>query len=460
MKTTGWRSLVLYILGIGFLAGMVFFLACYFTQGGSWAMRASNVHLDGVNQLSGAGTITDRDGVVLAKSEDGNRVYHDNANIRKAMLAVVGDTRGYISTSVQATYRSQLTGYNPVTGIGSINDKNGGGSVELTVSSELSRIALQQLAGKNGAVAVYNYKTGEILCMVSTPNFDPANPPSDLDSDETGKYDGVYLNKALSSCYTPGSIFKLVTTACALENLPDLAQKTFQCTGKTIINGHEITCDAKHGTIDYRDGLAKSCNVVFAELAVELGADRMTKTAESMGFGEVFRVDGNPTRKSVYQVRDATDDELAWSGIGQHTNLANPTHMMILMGAIANDGVPVNPYLVRKITTHFGIPVHFGGTSQGPRLVREDTAKTLQELMRYTVTSDYGDNMFPGMQVCAKTGTAEVGGGRKPTGWMVGFSSNPDTPFAFAVAVEEGNYGRTSAGNIASAVMKAAAGKS
>ena len=237
MKTTGWRSLVLYILGIGFLAGMVFFLACYFTQGGSWAMRASNVHLDGVNQLSGAGTITDRDGVVLAKSEDGNRVYHDNANIRKAMLAVVGDTRGYISTSVQATYRSQLTGYNPVTGIGSIHDKNGGGSVELTVSSELSRIALQQLAGKNGAVAVYNYKTGEILCMVSTPNFDPANPPSDLDSDETGKYEGVYLNKALSSCYTPGSIFKLVTTACALENLPDLAQKPSNAQAKPSSTG-------------------------------------------------------------------------------------------------------------------------------------------------------------------------------------------------------------------------------
>ena len=129
MKTIKLRSLVLYILGAGFLAGLIFFLVCYVTQGGSWAMRASNAHLDGVNQLSGAGTITDRDGVVLAESKDGSRVYHPNETIRKAMLALVGDTRGYISTSVQAAYRSQLTGYNPVTGIGSLNNKNGGGGI-------------------------------------------------------------------------------------------------------------------------------------------------------------------------------------------------------------------------------------------------------------------------------------------------------------------------------------------
>ena len=82
-----------------------------------------------------------------------------------------------------------------------------------------------------------------------------------------------------------------------------------------MINGREITCDSVHGTIDYRDGLAKSCNIVFADLAVELGKDTMTKTANAMGFQKVFHVDDNPTGKSVYDVADATDDELAWSGI-------------------------------------------------------------------------------------------------------------------------------------------------
>ena len=127
--------------------------------------------------------------------------------------------------------------------------------------------------------------------MVSSPNFDPANPPSDLDTDQSGKYEGVYLNKALSSTYTPGSIFKLVTTAAAIENIPNIEQRTFQCTGKTVINGREITCDSVHGTINYRDGLAKSCNIVFADLAVELGKNTMTKTANAMGFNKVFHVE-------------------------------------------------------------------------------------------------------------------------------------------------------------------------
>ena len=459
MKTTGWRSLVLYILGLGFLAGLIFFLVCFFTQGGSWAMRASNAHLSGINQLANSGTITDRNGIVLAKSENGNRIYPPDVLTRKAMLHVVGDTRGYISTSVQATYRSQLTGYNPVTGINSLKNNDGGGDIELTISSSLSKLALQQLNGKNGAVAIYNYKTGEVLCMVSSPNFDPANPPSDLDTDQSGKYEGVYLNKALSSTYTPGSIFKLVTTAAAIENIPNIEQRTFQCTGKTVINGREITCDSVHGTINYRDGLAKSCNIVFADLAVELGKNTMTKTANAMGFNKVFHVDDNPTGKSVYDVADATDDELAWSGIGQYTVTTNPTHMMILMGAIANDGVPVNPYLVKKITSSFGIPTHIGSASNGERLLQKSTSDQLKEMMRYNVTSDYGDSMFPGMEVCAKTGTAEVGGDKKPTGWIVGFSSKEETPLAFAVAVEEGNYGRTSAGTIASALMKAAVGQ-
>lgn len=457
MKTTGWRSLILYGLGLGFLAGLVFFLVCFFTQGGSWAMRAANAHLDGVNQLAHAGTITDRNGVVLAKSEDGKRLYPTDETTRRALLHVVGDTRGYISTGIQASYRAQLTGYNPVTGVASPSQS--GGDLELTVSSTLSKLALQQLGNRKGAVAIYNYKTGEVLCLVSSPGFDPANPPADLDTDQTGKYDGVYLNKALSSTYPPGSIFKLVTTAAALENLPGLAERTFRCTGKTVINGKEITCDSVHGTIDYRDGLARSCNIVFAELALELGRDKLTQTAQQMGFGQIFHIDRNPTAKSIFEVSGATDDELAWSAIGQYTDVTNPTHMMILMGAIANDGVPVNPYLVRRVTTSFGIPSHVGGTSNGSRLLAAETASQLKELMRYNVTSDYGDNLFPGLAVCAKTGTAEVGGGKKPTGWMVGFSSNEATPLAFAVAVEEGGYGRTSAGAIASALLKAAAGK-
>ena len=456
MKTTGWRSLVLYILGAGLLAGLIFFVVTFFLDGGSWAMRSNNQHLSQGSQLGGAGSITDRDGVVVAHSEDGQRIYADDAITREALLHVVGDTAGFISTSTQAAFRSQLTGYNPVMGVGSLKNNQNGSNIQLTVSSSLSRLALESLGGKNGAIALYNYRTGEVLCMVSSPTFDPLNPPADLDSDETGKYEGVYLNRVLSSTFTPGSIFKIVTSAAAIENLPDIQSRTFHCSGKITVNGREITCETAHGDISFQDGLARSCNIVFAELAMELGGDIMTQTAASMGFGSVFYVDDNPTAKSQYDVSQATEDELAWSGIGQHTDLVNPAHMLILMGAIANDGVPVMPYTIAQVTNSLGIVTRTGQAEQGPRLVQESTAAVLQSMLRYNVTGDYGDSMFPGMSVCAKTGTAEVNG-KQPHGWIVGFSQNEDTPFAFAVVVEEGGYGRTSAGNIASALMQAAA---
>ena len=126
------------------------------------------------------------------------------------------------------------------------------------------------------------------------------------------------------------------------------------------------------------------------------------------------------------------------------------------MGAIANGGTPVIPYYVGSVSGPFGFPLHRGHPTWGDELVDETLAGKLEALLRYDVTSDYGDDMFPGMAVCAKTGTAEVGGGKKPNGWIVGYSSNDSTPYAFAVVVEEGNYGISSAGRIASALMSAA----
>lgn len=448
MKTARFRSLFLYLILGGFLAGLIFFVACFLFQGGSWAMRPANQHLSGQTQLSYAGDITDRDGEIIAQSTDGQRVYHNDYLTRCALLHVVGDTNGYISTGIQSVYLSSLTGFNPVMGVTGAND--GGGSVKMTVDAGLSRMALEGLGYRNGAVVMYNYKTGEVLCDVSAPYFDPSNVPGDIDTNP--EYDGAYLNKALSGTFTPGSIFKVVTTACALENISDIDSRTFQCSGKITINGNVIVCDnsTAHGSQNLQDALTNSCNVAFAQLAVELGHSKMMATANEMGFNRSFSVDDNKTAASTYQVSGSTGEEgLAWSGIGQFTDTANPYHMMILMGAIANNGTPVMPYTVDN-SSIFG-----GGASTGKQLLSKDTANTLKTMMRNNVINGYGDSMFPGMEVCAKTGTAEVEG-EEATGWIVGFSQNPDTPYAFAVVVEEGGYGRTSAGYIASALMEAA----
>lgn len=445
------------MIGLGFLFGLGVFLYGLFTQGGEWAMQPFNKHLTSGNQLSYGGQILDRNNVVLAKSENGARVYNSDETVRRAMLHAVGDTKGYISTAVQYNYRSQLSGYNPITGLATPTGKSGGSNITLTLDSSLCKLALEKLGNRNGAAAIYNYKTGEMLCMVSTPNFDPANPPKDLDTDKTGKYDGVYLNKVLSSTYTPGSIFKLVTSAAAIETFPDLDSRTWNCNGSITINGNKITDVASYGKLNFKNALAKSSNIAFAQITIELGKDKMTQKANELGFNRSFDLDGIATSKSVYNVSGAEPNELGWSGVGQYTDLTNPYHMLLLMGAIANNGTPVNPYIIQRITTPFGLPTRIGSTQTGSRLLSAQTAERLKNYMRYNVTSYYGDGLFSGLAVCAKTGTAEVGGGKNPNGWMVGFSSKSSTPLAFAIVVENSKTAIGSAGQVASALMAAAA---
>ena len=300
MKTTGNRSLILYVLSIAFAAGLLFFLGEYLLQGGQWAVQPFNRHISGGASMTGQ--IVDRTGMVLSSSNGKERVYNDDASIRKATLHAVGDDAGYISSAVQYRYRSELTGYNLFTGLGSPFGNRLGSDVTLTLDAELCKTAYTALNGRKGAVLLCNYKTGEILCMVSTPSFDPANPPEDL-LDNPENYEGVYLNNALSGLYTPGSTFKIITSAAAIENIPDLDSRRFQCNGSKIINGNKITCTAVHGDQSFQDALGHSCNIAFGELAVEIGEEAMMKMAEEMGFGKSYSVDGVSTAKSVYNVK-------------------------------------------------------------------------------------------------------------------------------------------------------------
>lgn len=449
MKNTGRRSFVLYFLTAAFVGGMIFFLYSLFTHGGAWAMQPYNQHIAAEKRSNAAGSIFDCNGNVLLQTKDGKRRYNPNAEIRKATLHTVGDSLGYISTGVQPAFRSQLMGYNPITGLTAPTGKKRGSDITLTLDSHACEQALRAMGSKRGAAIMYNYKTGDIICKISTPTFDPENVPSDIE--KNSRYKGAYVDRAFSSSFTPGSIFKVVTSASAIENFPNWQSLTFNCKGETIISGNRITCLEHHGKIGIKRGMAVSCNVAFAELAVKLGKNSLTKTADEMGFNKQFYVDGIPLSKSVFDVKNADKGALGWAGIGQNTTLANPCHMMMIMGAIANGGTPVQPKLIQNKSLDLN-PLK---SSSLPRMMDEKTAAQLKSLLRNDVTYDYGDDMFPsGMKICAKTGTAEVGKNKKDTGWIVGFSANPNTPFAFAVVVEEGGFGLSSAGPVAIAMLQ------
>lgn len=128
----------------------------------------------------------------------------------------------------------------------------------------MQRTALAALDGRKGTVGVYNYKTGEILCAVSSPTYDPDDVPDVEGNPET--YEGVYVNRFLHATYTPGSVFKLVTAAAALDEIPDIGSRTFTCEGSAVIGGETIQCNGVHGTLNFEEALAHSCNVVFGEI--------------------------------------------------------------------------------------------------------------------------------------------------------------------------------------------------
>ena len=456
MKKTRRRSLVIYILSIGFFVGLGLFVFRFVTNAETWVMKPINEHLAG-DELNQSGSIYDTNGVVLAQSKNQKRVYNDDENIRKAMLHIVGDDSPNISTSIQNVYKSELFGYNLVLGLSAPKKLRTSKDITLTLDSNLCKLAYQKLGNRKGTVGVYNYKTGDILCIVSTPTYDPENMP-DISTDTTGKYDGVYLNRFLSGALTPGSTFKIVTSTAAIENLPDIYDDTFSCKQTETVSGEKITCIGYHGNIGIKRAFEVSCNITFADIAIELGANRMTSCANKMGFNKNLSIDGITLEKSVYDVTGATEASIGWSGVGQYNDLVNPAHMMIINGAIANGGTPIQPHIIKYMTSSLGIKSHVATATKGTEMMSSSTAQDVSDLMRNAVKNNYGSSMFGNLEVCAKTGTAEVSNDKSkdPHAWMVGFSRDTDCPLAFVVVVENGGSGIQVAGSIAASIMNEA----
>lgn len=458
MKRVLRRSTFIFIITLAFIGGIGYFTFQLIVNADDWVDQPYNAHIAGSGGLAQAGKILDRNGEILAQTVDGERVYNEDETVRRALLHVVGDNSLNISTAAQSMYRSQLTGYSFIWGLNMPQSLRHSDDISLTVDAKTCAAAYDVLNsyGKNGACVVYNYKTGEVICSVSTKGYDPQAPP-EITEENADQYEGVYLDHVLSSSYTPGSIFKIVTSAAAIENIPDLYERTWTCTGSEEIGGSDVTCVGSHGTIDFKDAMAHSCNIVFAELAVELGADKMTQTAEKIGINMSFDVDGVKTAKGHYDVSKADTNQLAWSGVGQYTDEVNPMQMAVICGAIANGGKSTEPTLIKSAASQILSAIGLNNNANSREMFSSSTAEKLDEVMRYTITDYYGDNLYGGLKVCAKTGTGEVGNGKQPNGWIVGYAQDEDCPLAFACVVEDSGFGATYAAPVAQAAMIQAA---
>lgn len=430
MKKVTTRAFAALLIAVLILGGMGFYIFRLVRDGGEWASFYAN---DSVytNGTLNTGTVTDRYGNLLAFAGETVYGYADSDDVRKACLHAVGDVPGNIGTGALSAFRAELVDYSLVTGT-----TGNGGEVRLTIDSELNVCAYNALNGQDGSILVYNYQTGEILCMVSAPTFDP-NDGAD------SAPDGAYINRTISSSFVPGSVFKIVTMAAAIENIPDIWEQSFYCDGDIEISPDTVTCAGVHGTQTFEQALANSCNCATAEIALQLGGDLIAEYAEKYGLTSTHDLNGIETAAGSVESGGEGNANVAWEGIGQYNDLINPYALLRLMGAIANHGVVVEPTIL------------LGESCGTTHLLETDTADTLSDMMGYNVEYGYGTGNFPGLDLHGKTGTAEVGDGTSHA-WFSGFITNTDAPLAFVVLVEHGGSGYGTALPIANTILQEA----
>ncbi len=353
---------------------------------------------------------------------------------------------------------------------------NPGGDVVTTLDRAAQEAAYRGLAGRKGAVAAIEPSTGRILAMVSAPSYDPAvlsgNGARVARSWArlNGDPDKPMLNRAVRQTYPPGSTFKVVTAAAALDAgvVTDLDEPTVSPDPYRLPGTRTSLTNEGDGCVDapLRVAFEWSCNTVFAKLGVRVGAARMAATAQAFGFnGRSLRIPF-ATAPSTFDT-SVDKAQLALSSIGQYNTRATPLQMAMVTAAVANGGQVRPPYLVERTTRASGVTVATAGSRPVRQAMRPETADKLKELMVDVVEEGTGKNAaIPGATVGGKTGTAQhgIGNSGTPYAWFVSWAQDDrdlEPSVAVAVVVEDAaaDRGEISGGGdaapIARAVMEA-----
>ncbi len=439
------------------LFGMFALLALYggysiMTYGNRWFSSSKNPRVRSQKANVTAGNVLDTNGIILATTVDGERVYQADEASRRAVVHLLGDSQGQVSNGVETFQTSYLYGFQtslPELALSLFRgDARRGDDVTLTVDSKLcTAIAAsfadhEKTADKKGAAVVMNYKTGAVLAMISLPNFDPLNITAETIAD-AGQ---PFWNRATQSVYPPGSTFKIVTATSALENITDIRTVSIPCTGELIVDGQIIPDygNAVHGNLTLKRAFTLSCNNAFAQIALNLGDTKLRRTAESFGFNDNFLFRDLVVENSNYPTTNRSSFELAWSGAGQSAITASPMHMCMVASAIANGGVMMEPRLLQDVTSASGVNRLKFSSSIYRTALSADLAEELKSYMAAVVQSGTGKRAaVSGLTICGKTGSAESSdNGRAVThGWFVGFIDDEALPYAVAVLVEDVNDG-------------------
>jgi peptidoglycan glycosyltransferase len=368
------------------------------------------------------------------------------------------------------------------------NQSPKGGSVTLTVDPDAQQAAYDGLKALGddvqGAVVAIEPRTGKILAMVSSPSYDP-NRLATHDFDEVGRAKqrlernelSPLNNRAIEEVLPPGSTFKLVTAAAALEggtyepdsSVSGAARLDLPLTDTDLVNESGGSCGGEQ--ITFTQALQVSCNVSFGEVGMKIGADRIRETAEKFGFGKraFTDLDDALTRQALSRFPDDPDKpQTALSAIGQFDVAATPLQMAMVTAGIANDGVVMRPYLVDEIKSPKLETLEKTDPERMPDqpAMSSSAARDLRQMMVAVVDGGTArPAQIPGVDVAGKTGTAQSAPDRPPYAWFVSFAPAETSAVAVAVLVQDAGVARDQISGsglgapIAKAVMEAVIGR-
>lgn len=352
--------------------------------------------------------------------------------------------------------------------------ENKGGNIVTTLNAAAQKAAYNGLKaqGAKGAVAAIEPSTGKILALASYPSYDPGTIAGGSTADaeawkklqKKNNPDDPMLNRALREVYPPGSTFKVVTAAAALENGlytdADAATKTplpWTMPGTTTELKNEGNIPCKNATL--RVALQYSCNTVFGKVGSDLGNDKMLEEAKKFGFTEE---QFTPVRTSASVFSDdMAPSEVALSSIGQFNTAATPLQMAMVASAVANDGTLMKPYMVDELQTHNLDALETTTPEEMSKPLSAENAEILQSMMETVVEDGTGKNArIDGVKVGGKTGTAQHGvdNSENPYAWFISYAklSDNSSPVAVAVVIEDENAvrGDISGGGLAAPIAK------
>lgn len=348
-----------------------------------------------------------------------------------------------------------------------------GGAVRLTIDPAAQAAAVKSLAGRTGAVVAIDPSTGAILALASSPSFDPNLLSSHDAADIQTNYEELnadpnqpLLNRPLAMTLPPGSTFKLVTAAAALESgsyradseLPGPTTINLPGTDVDLGNWNKKSCGPNDVTT-LQAALETSCNTAFAWLGMELGANAISEQAKKFGFESEFEV---PMTAAVSRFpSDLNKPQTAMSAIGQFDVRATALQMAMVAAGIANDGVVMKPYLVSQVLGPDLTVLQSTNPTAFGRAMSAENSQILRDMMVGVVNKGTASKArIPGIDVGGKTGTAENAPGELAHAWFVGLAPSDQSQIAIAVVLQNGGGASEVSGNalaapIAAAVMRA-----